>query len=718
MPTTFFDLPAELRDEVYAYLWSDVDFFYVRHNGNITLLGDSPYDGQSFIRLRGPYTSGKMLPEATAVFQRVGSFRLLIRRNTWYAAEFFESGFFAPFSHHHIRELTIDHRIPRSLQSPASPSGPSKRPFYKVPVTSFDYIHHFMREIFSHSNLKVFRIHTFAQDTKYNTNTEVQSLHVAIQVIISYLQRFELNFFGQLPVARRLAPGETDLIRDSMVAAMEARIDSHVAKMRSKDMGGIVELSGGNMKKARWLSITQVRRRNLVVCGYGVLDDIEQSQVTPTPPQRPYTETLHVTTMHFSCLRREFTPFLQGCPVSHNACGEGWVPTALLASDFLKQEMLGLALLGTMADKVSEFARYIEKSCRHGDARSSHDSFAIQVELLLLQRFVLQIACDWSVLYIRLRFPRSGSRDELGEEHRHLTHNTPGDFFSLLINNYSSTTTHQQLLINNYSSTTTHQQLLINNYSSTTTHQQPKPRCRSHRSSTSRVNSATSNDALGLSVHTGRSFTSSDCAPLWLCSSKKIRQEGLEHHLHAGSIRLEISNTGWVSNDAFNSQIFSPISPLDIRRLDINLVRSRYQPLNPVPAHQVYVTPTIFVAHLHGHLAAGGKLQVLSLSMRLKPRDFNRGDLKNIRAYGQALARSCRSCVNSHFPSIFIWQTFFASNIRGRFERKILREVEHWNISRISTLVERRRGNVKMAPSEEWSGLVGWQFVWLRAGPV
>jgi hypothetical protein len=237
MVTTFFDLPRELRDEVYSYLVSGIAPFRFSSDDNVTLLAKGPLEAPTSAYPSWLLLNKAIHREGIEYLQQIGTVELVIKEKTWYADDFYDARIFAPFRPLQIRELHIDLLSQEGTWKLAVLDPKLRRHPYQVRVSAVDYMTHVVNDIAGLGKLEVLRLTT----TSMPAVLSPQNIHRAISRVLPQLRRFEYE------IKHALLRRPVSWLRDPL----QPRVISQIRIFNLHDMAGLVLQSKDDLAKAR-----------------------------------------------------------------------------------------------------------------------------------------------------------------------------------------------------------------------------------------------------------------------------------------------------------------------------------------------------------------------------------------------------------------------------------------------------------------------------------
>tara|TARA_R110002003_G_scaffold2616_1_gene24493 strand:+ start:4526 stop:5479 length:954 start_codon:yes stop_codon:yes gene_type:complete len=208
--------------------------------------------------------------------------------------------------------------------------------------------------------------------------------------------------------------------------------------------------------------------------------------------------------------------------------------------------------------------------------------------------------------------------------------------------------------------------------------------------------------------------------PHWLLTSKAVLDEGLDHFQRTRTIKLQINNAYWWARNVFEPQMFMPLSPLRIRKLQLDCLVPAQRVQNAAPArpNDVQVTSFDYVARLLGEIANGGKLHSLSLTVHVEQNvalHHTACDTRGFHAAIAGIAPQLRS-LEVHIMMGRRWPTVPSSSIVGTLENVVGGEMRKVEAGGMRGLVEQHGGDIVQArvrgTDGRRTGVMGWRFIW------
>jgi hypothetical protein len=255
-------------------------------------------------------------------------------------------------------------------------------------------------------------------------------------------------------------------------------------------------------------------------------------------------------------------------------------------------------------------------------------------------------------------------------------------------------------------------------------------------------------DVRSVCVHTDQNMTlraelpyygSEGAYPRWLYSSQAILKEGIELFQRICSFHLEFHNASWYASSAFDSQMFWPCSPLQIRTLRIDhrysLIDLQDYPINssapPRRPYELLVTSLNYIDEFLHEIATIGKLQILKLYVRPHPEHYDRNqDILRLReAFEDILPQLHRFELHVTASQLILYGGIRArmGNARdtardaacNKIEASATAKVDRLDTMGMGGLTRVSKGDVEAARiTSSWRDIeevIGWRFTWVKS---
>ncbi|KAH7077429.1 hypothetical protein FB567DRAFT_596597 [Paraphoma chrysanthemicola] len=223
-PTTFFHLPRESRDQIYTLLVATTHQFQIYADTIITLIARCPGDNAMESYPSWLMANKAIQCEGFEHLQRTGGIELIIRKDAWWADNYYNTEIWGAFRPLQMRTLDVFIEPGQSNKQGSDSNLRGRRP-YQVHVTAASYLSHLLNDISGMGALQVLTVSNSVVSCHSPTPKQVK---IAIRSVLPQLRLFEYEI--QFP---------SDPRDDSILE----NLDRHFKKMMTtKEMGELLLL--------------------------------------------------------------------------------------------------------------------------------------------------------------------------------------------------------------------------------------------------------------------------------------------------------------------------------------------------------------------------------------------------------------------------------------------------------------------------------------------